>query len=858
MSEKNFSVEDILNEYPADRSRVKYGKARIPDAPKGRLETEALLEKVEKDSDKEKNDAKISSEIIDAAIKSENQQYVPPNPDDILNKIKENQQKQAIEQKASQPSSHVHPDSFLRSRISFVNALGDNDIKKEDEISEGYESAVVVNKVDEHAQPKIRRMNDSSRAKEIQKKKKHKRIKKDSGNYGYEKESPDGSYVTEDFRPKKAVKKKNKKNNSFGKNIPFHSKNDVVEGPGAYKHHENDDSRFDVRAFSHDAKDGDILDIPIEKKKNKKDKSYTKQKKDLRSRSEIIKEIHTLRTAVVTRIMILFLLAALSLALSAAKHYNLSIYQSLLNIIHPTGIYIFHAIIGILACIAAYPTVKYGLRRLFTFHSDCDTMPALALVACVASSIASAIVPSSNGAGINHIFVPVAIVAMICNTFGKLYILNRAERNIRFITEGYDWYAAKIVSNEDNAFTLTHGLLNRYPVLMSLKKTSGVADFLKYTYSSDAADKYCRISSPIYVILSLIATALITYFRHGNFSVPLAICYAISVFTAFILLTCCMGINLVVNIPLMKATKKFSGRDGAIFGYQGVEDFYDTNSVMLDAKRLFPSSSVQLTAAKVLFGVHIKENLFLGASLVNSSKSVLKDAFVNEFSQANTSFYDISNFKYEDGCGIYGWADNKRIILGSRQMMINHKIDGLPPEEKEASLIQSRNTFIFYLAVSGTAVAIFAVEFSRNKKVDEYLNSLARNNIRIVLKSCDFMIDEKLIRSLYGIKDEVKIIPAKDVDIFDAECREESQMSASVICSGRLSSTARILAGIKNIRMSARIGLSIQLMSAILGFILGGIYVFTGAFNYLSAYLILIFQLIFLIITIIALNIKKI
>lgn len=45
--------------------------------------------------------------------------------------------------------------------------------------------------------------------------------------------------------------------------------------------------------------------------------------------------------------------------------------------------------------------------------------------------------------------------------------------------------------------------------------------------------------------------------------------------------------------------------------------------------------------------------------------------------------YPVESYIYEDGLGLSGWIENKRVLLGTRELMENHSIDGLPSEAKE-------------------------------------------------------------------------------------------------------------------------------------------------------------------------------
>ena len=119
-----------------------------------------------------------------------------------------------------------------------------------------------------------------------------------------------------------------------------------------------------------------------------------------------------------------------------------------------------------------------------------------------------------------------------------------------------------------------------------MRKTDFLTDFLKYTYSSDISDKFCRKSIPLSFIVSLLASAFIMFAHHESSGLN-AISLGLSVFSMLMCASSCIGMTFVSNLPLNNASKKLIKNKGVIFGYQSVDDFYDTNSILVEAQDLF-------------------------------------------------------------------------------------------------------------------------------------------------------------------------------------------------------------------------------------------------------------------------------
>lgn len=76
--------------------------------------------------------------------------------------------------------------------------------------------------------------------------------------------------------------------------------------------------------------------------------------------------------------------------------------------------------------------------------------------------------------------------------------------------------------------------------------------------------------------------------------------WAISAAIATILTVTPFSLLFVVNRPLSRASKKLSECNAALLGYDAAIEFSDVNTVMTDAKTLFPAGSVQIKKAEAL------------------------------------------------------------------------------------------------------------------------------------------------------------------------------------------------------------------------------------------------------------------
>ena len=132
-----------------------------------------------------------------------------------------------------------------------------------------------------------------------------------------------------------------------------------------------------------------------------------------------------------------------------------------------------------------------------------------------------------------------------------------------------------------------------------------------------------------------------------------------------------------------------------MLGYQSVDDFFDTNSILINADKLFPTGSINLSGIKVFSDTKIDEALLEAASLTHYAGSVMQELFNDVIAGNKDILYPIENFSYEDSMGIGGWINNKRVLFGNRELMTSHYIEGMPTKTKETEFTSNGQEAVY-------------------------------------------------------------------------------------------------------------------------------------------------------------------
>ena len=571
--------------------------------------------------------------------------------------------------------------------------------------------------------------------------------------------------------------------------------------------------------------------------------------------TKISAELAELRATMVIRMLVLVIFALISAYTTAAKDYSLPLMSFLNPETQQNSFAFVQMALCLLSGLVCYSTIVSGVKKLIAFRADYDSLCAVVTIFALTGSLLLSSRNYTLQGGTSHIFVNVAIASLLFNNVGKLLIANRVKRNFGYITDDAERYAIINVENEERAEQLTKGALTDVPVLSTMRKTGFSENFLRYSYSSDICDRFCRYAVPGAIILSVIIAVLSAVMHSYTFGDEMFY-VAFSVFTLSLSICSCLAMPLVVNLPLADASKHFVESSGAVLGYQSVDDFSDTNSIMLDATKLFPSGSVRMTTLRPITDTKINDAIIEAASLTMHANSILKHFFYNMIDGRTEVINNVESYIYEDSMGLSSWINNRRVLLGNRELMMNHSIEGLPSmsAEKEAC---GKNGSAVYVSVSGNVMAMFVLELTASPEIKRWLHRLCRNDICVVMRCVDSLLTVSRISEIFDIPEEmIKIIPFRMHDQFAEETTYVSKQSASMICSGRLSSMASLILGAKRLKKTAVAGLILQSSAMLLGVVLCLIMTISGNFIRFNASLVLIYNLIWTIVTLITVSMK--
>ena len=565
------------------------------------------------------------------------------------------------------------------------------------------------------------------------------------------------------------------------------------------------------------------------------------------------------------RLTILALLTAAAAIAAVFYFFKIDSIPILSELIKPDIFLYANLTIGILSFGACSSVITNGFSRLFKGKPDGDTLCAFAHLGALGAIVMY--LAETNYLAMNRSFcyLLVSMLALCFNTVSKLCTVHAAKNNFRFISGDTDKYFVECTDGED-AERLARGAGHGIPVIASMRKTEMLCDFIISTYCEDVSDRISRVLTPIMIGVSLAAGALGFFAETGVTSnIMNQWSFAATVFSAVL----CVGASftgaLVVMLPMLSASRKTNERRAAILGYSAVEDFSSVNSVLVEAKTLFPAGSVSIrniwdynkNGKNGSQRVTIDEAIIYAASLAVSSDSILADPLFNMLNYKPALLKKVSNCVYESGLGVSGWIVSRRVLLGSRDHMKSHGIT--VPDSKKETALNKKNDEVIYLAVAGEVCMLFFVTLTANPQVKHQVQKLARNDVSLVVKTVDGALTEGVISEMFDIyADNVRILPAEAHDTFDEHTKYAGKGSAAVSCDGTFSSLASAINGAKALSERIRLGCIMEIFGIALGVLLVFIFAIFRNYSLLNGFWIAGYNIVWLLLTMLVQSFRRI
>lgn len=411
--------------------------------------------------------------------------------------------------------------------------------------------------------------------------------------------------------------------------------------------------------------------------------------------------------------------------------------------------------------------------------------------------------------------------AFLMTNFGKYMLTSRIINNFEFLINQEEKYTVETIVNTVDATIISRGLLTGEANLKTSIKTDFSTNFLDISCSDEPADKIAKTTGTIMLVLSVILFAVFSIIN-GDWHIGLnigvcALCISLPTISIFNTNSALLGISKIL---------KSSG--AMINGFEGAVMVNDANAIVIEAHDLFGKNSCEIHGIKTFNGAKADDVILKTAAVIMKTKSPLSYVFDDVIIGKQTILPDVDGVVYEDRLGTSAWIYRKKILVGTRELLIHHGVQ-VPKEEFEQKYTR-KGRKILYLAVTGQIMAMFVVSYSADPKLKKTLRRLEKSGLTVLVKSADPFINDESIAELFSLPDGfVRVMNSSNARVFEKYsdmCVEKSPayvvhdgtalgFVSSMAAAENLEETRRLLSVL--ITFGSAMGLGLVTMLSILG-----------------------------------------
>jgi hypothetical protein len=484
-----------------------------------------------------------------------------------------------------------------------------------------------------------------------------------------------------------------------------------------------------------------------------------------------------------------------------------------------------------------------GLFSLLTFRANADSAVSASLFASIGQCVYLLAANASEQSSL-PLCTTFAALFVVMSYWGKHVMATRVRDNFELIANDNVKQVCKVADEAQTAAVAGETLSNAK--LCYDKSVINVQLFLNNSFTADPVDKISKVLAPISLIAAILTAILMIFV--ASFDLPDAVNSAV--------LVLCMGTPitslLASNLPLRSASKKLREFGGVITGNRAVENFADVTAVAVDAEELFPSGSVELLGMKNYGETAIDRTLIDAAAVAIQAGGPLADVFDKIIEGRRKILPKVTNMVYEDGYGISGTVGNHTLRIGNRSMMEKYRLNNLPDNAYDKK-VELEGKSLVYLSVDETLAGVFLIKYNINDEDLLYsVGNLIDSGASLIVKTCDANITSKLIADIFEVDEEmIKIMPSDAVASYDELTSASRDEEGMLIHNNSMTAFAMLLTAANRLRGNILMATVLQTIGVLLGFTGAMFLAITGAFSWLSAGIVIGYQVIAALITVI-------
>ncbi len=442
-------------------------------------------------------------------------------------------------------------------------------------------------------------------------------------------------------------------------------------------------------------------------------------------RKEIFSRLIEVRKSVIIKTMIVGLLGVILILINISATLSAAMHNGFFEILggSPTVYSAVNLFFLIVTGIVMFDDLKKGVFQLLKIRPKTDSVLFFIYVSALLQTVVSFFTQMKAESDF-HLISGAAILLCIPVLISKIFYYDSIRHCFKAVAATSDKCYLRKISDEALIASLLKDSTNTETNVVYAGKTRFITNFLKRSsssaYAGQTSSRIALVAMALSVVAALIGliTSKSIVFALGAMASTAALSFPVSclVFTGFM---------------LSSENSTLSVKSSFVGSYSDAHSFCCIDDIILEGKDIFSAEVISVSCSE---NVSEKQAQFCAAVLTNKAGGILSKAFSAYAAGLQDKFPEVEDLTSEDKLGISAWISDCKVLLGTKDFLINHNVT--LPENNTVPFVLEENSKPLFLAIEGHFAAVFSVKYSCDSLSAKSLQELTSNGANILI-SCD-------------------------------------------------------------------------------------------------------------------------
>ncbi len=507
--------------------------------------------------------------------------------------------------------------------------------------------------------------------------------------------------------------------------------------------------------------------------------------------------------------------------------------------VQSTVIAVLSVICSLLTFVFGSCVTQPGIQGILKKKFGIDSAVTVLVLASIFSS-ASIFFDLSGLGDVFPVYTLGVLMSVVITCFGRVVEADRAISALKTATSKRkdNLYTIQSIEDEATAGNIARIFAGENPDLKYPCKTDFPSGFVFHSFVQNPADRFSRIFFPILAGLSAIVAIISGIVMR---SVP----FAFSALMLCLLISFPISVLPALNLALCALNRRLKKKNACITGYVSTRNIEKTNAVVVDSIDLFDIDKCNFHGMKDYETVRVDDIILYAAAMLTNSRGPLAHVFDKAIlGNRDEMLPAVEDLCYEERLGLSGWIKGEKVLIGNRNLLINHNLEA-PPKGAEVGCLKDGKK-VLYVAIGGQVAAMLVVEYAKNENMKKYLSRLDKHGITIVVTTNDCNIDEDFLSLEFNMpRESFKVVGDYEGGLLDGYIHKQRKTApAKLIHDAESASFFETFTSALSYSSSIKITLAVQAVLMFLSLVVAAIFALSGHLTMLGVGLAVLIQLV--------------